>query len=30
MFLLHCVVYGAQVVHALPGPHKSFASDAQI
>jgi hypothetical protein len=25
MFLLHCVAYyGAQVVQALPGPHKSL------
>jgi hypothetical protein len=23
-------IYGAQVVQALPRPHKSFASDAQI
>jgi hypothetical protein len=23
-------IYGAQVVQALPGPHKSFASDALI
>jgi hypothetical protein len=23
-------IYGAQVVQALPGPHKSFASDAHI